>query len=39
MSKKEFIDYLNSLISHITFEYNGKDCGVDPFNNNDFDVW
>ena len=31
MSKKEFIEYLCSLTSHITFEYNGKDCGVDPF--------
>lgn len=25
--------------SHITFEYNGKNCGIDPFSLTEFDIW
>lgn len=32
-------DYLLNVVSHITFEYNEKKCGIDPFSNSDFDVW
>ncbi len=39
MTMTDFKDFLESLTSHITFEYNGMDCGVDPFNKNKFDVW
>lgn len=39
MTKKEFIDRVKSLISCITFEYHGMDCGVDPLSKDDFDVW
>ena len=30
---------INSLCTHIPFTYNGKDCGVDPFNEKHFDMW
>ena len=26
-------------VTHILFEYNGKDCGIDPFAPNDIDIW
>lgn len=36
-------DILKNLIrthwSHILFEYNGKECGVDPFSTTKYDVW
>jgi len=32
-------DRLAHLISHVTFEYNGKCCGVDPLSRNKFDMW
>ncbi len=27
------------LCSHFTFEYNGKECGIDPISSNSFDMW
>ncbi len=30
---------IESLCTHITFEFNGKDCGVDPFTHKNFDMW
>lgn len=37
------IDDLKEIIlsnfSHVLFTYDGKDCGVDPFNEFEFDVW
>lgn len=32
MTQKKFFEYIESLVSHIYFTYNGKDCVVDPFN-------
>lgn len=31
--------YLDNLTSHITFVYDGHDCGVDPLSINSFDIW
>lgn len=39
MTAKEIRDRINSLCTHVLFDYNGKDCGVDPFNANRFDMW
>ena len=25
--------------SHVTFEYNGKSCGIVPFSSTEFDIW
>lgn len=30
---------INSLCTHVLFTYNGKNCGVDPFNEKHFDMW
>lgn len=39
MTVLEIREYLDNLISHITFEYNGRSCGVDPLAHGDFDMW
>lgn len=39
MTLKEVRDYLASLTSHITFEYNGYSCGIDPLSRNKFVMW
>ena len=39
MTALEIKDYVGSLVSHITFTYNNKDCGVDPFKKDCFDMW
>lgn len=31
--------YLDDLTSHVTFEYNGYSCGVDPLARDNFDMW
>lgn len=36
---QELYDYINAHVSHVIFEYNGKNCGIDPFSNTNFDVW
>lgn len=30
---------IDSLITHILFDYNGKPCGIDPINHNNIDMW
>ncbi|MCD7943423.1 MAG: hypothetical protein LUE25_01100 [Clostridiales bacterium] len=30
---------ISELCTHVTFEYNGKLCGVDPYNENSFELW
>ena len=30
---------ISECCSHFTFDYNGKECGVDPFSDNKFDMW
>lgn len=39
MNIKEFKDYISSLVSHVLFEFNGKNCGVDPLSKDKFDIW
>lgn len=39
MTISEVKKYLSNLIGHITFEYNGYSCGVDPITLNSFDMW
>lgn len=39
MTAIEIKDYVGSLVSHITFEYNNKNCGVDPFRKDCFEMW
>ncbi len=31
--------FLGNLTSHMTFDYDGHDCGVDPLSLNSFDIW
>lgn len=31
--------YLDKIFSHFLFEYNGKDCGIDPITRTHFDMW
>ena len=30
---------IESLANHVLFDYNGKTCGVDPFNAHHFEMW
>ncbi|RHK00729.1 hypothetical protein DW098_00620 [Ruminococcus sp. AM07-21] len=39
MTSKELRDRINSMCSHVLFDYHGKECGVDPFNEKHFDMW
>ena len=31
--------HIGSLCSHITFEWNNKECGIDPLALDEFDMW
>lgn len=35
MTSLEAKNYIGKLTSHITFEYDRKDCGVDPLSHNE----
>ena len=39
MTAKDLRDRINSICTHVLFDYNGKECGVDPFSEDDFDMW
>ncbi len=39
MSKDEIKKHIESLCSHLTFEWNGKECGVDPLSVTEFEMW
>ena len=39
MTAKDLRDRINSIRTHVLFDYNGKECGVDPFNEKHFDMW
>lgn len=39
MTILEFINYISTLTGHVTFEYNGYSCGVDPLAQDSFDMW
>jgi hypothetical protein len=35
----ETIADLEELVSHFLFEYNGKNCGIDPISRNEYHLW
>ena len=39
MTAIELRDRIKSLCTHVLFDYNGKECGVDPFNAKHSDMW
>ncbi|WP_418419662.1 hypothetical protein [Blautia sp.] len=39
VTAKELKDRINSICTHVLFDYNGKECGVDPFSSDNFDMW
>ena len=39
MKVTDLMQRINSLCTHITFKFNGKSCGVDPFSHNNFEMW
>lgn len=39
MTAKDLRDRINSICTHVLFDYNGKECGVDPLNEKHFDMW
>ena len=39
MNAKQLRDRIDSLISHILFDYNGKPCGIDPLSRTEIDIW
>ena len=39
MTAKELRNRIESLCREVLFDYNGKACGVDPFNAKHFDMW
>lgn len=39
MTVKDLRDRINSICTHVLFDYNGKECGVDPFSEKHFDMW
>lgn len=39
MNAKKVRKYLNELTSHLTFEFKGIPCGVDPLSKNHFEMW
>lgn len=38
MTAKKIRDRIESLCTHVLFDYNGKACGVDPFDVGHFDM-
>ena len=39
MTAEDIREHLGNLIGAITFEYNGKNCGIDPLSLNKFEMW
>lgn len=39
MTAKDLRDRIDSICTHVLFDYNGKECGVDPLNEKHFDMW
>lgn len=39
MKADEIKTIINSLVGCVCFDYEGKNCGVDPFNTEHFDMW
>lgn len=32
-------NYISNLMGHVTFDYNGYSCGIDPLSLDSFDMW
>lgn len=39
MTVKDMRIRINSMCTHVLFDYDGKNCGVDPLSNDCFDMW
>lgn len=39
MTAEKIKNRISEIASHFTFDYHNKSCGVDPFSENDFDMW
>lgn len=39
MGLTDIINHIDNLISHITFEFEGINCGIDPISINRYDMW
>lgn len=39
MSADKLKQIVLDVFSHVTFEYNGQNCGIDPFSLTEFDIW
>jgi len=39
MTASDLANRIDSLLSHILFRYHGEDCGIDPFNRQNIDLW
>lgn len=39
MTANEIRNRISELCSHFLFIYRNKECGVDPYNSTDFDLW
>lgn len=39
MTTLEVKNYIESLVSHLTFKLNNKNCGIDPLSKNNFEMW
>lgn len=39
MTAERIKSRINELCTHMTFEYNGKNCGVDPISHSHFEMW
>lgn len=39
MNADKLREQINSMVSHVTFSYHGRDCGVDPLSRDHFDLW
>lgn len=39
MTAKDMRNRIDSLATHVLFDYNGHECGVDPFSRDNIDMW
>lgn len=39
MTVKGLRDRIESLCTHVLFDYDGKECGIDPLDAGHFDMW
>lgn len=39
MMSEKIRDRISEIASHFTFQYKGKNAGIDPFSKHSFDMW